>query len=108
MEHALGFLFNNLVAFGPTRLIGAYGLAILAGITTYLQSKMVTPPVQPGDQDDQAAQMAQVGSTMSLMMPLFIIFISFAYKIALALVLYWTISNLYSIAQQYRVNGWGQ
>jgi hypothetical protein len=58
--------------------------------------------------DSQAAQMAQVSSTMSLLMPLFIIYLSFQSFALQGLVLYWIVSNLYSIFQQYTVNGWGQ
>jgi hypothetical protein len=41
-------------------------------------------------------------------MPLFIIYLSFQSFALQGLVLYWIISNLYSIFQQYTVNGWGQ
>jgi YidC/Oxa1 family membrane protein insertase len=82
-------------------------LPILAGLTTFIQSKMMTPP-QPAAGDAQAAQMAQVSSTMSLLMPLFIVYLSFQSFALQGLVLYWIVSNLYSIFQQYTVNGWGQ
>jgi YidC/Oxa1 family membrane protein insertase len=82
-------------------------LPVLAGATTFVQSKMITPP-QAAEGDAQAAQMAQVSSTMSLLMPLFIIYLSFQSFALQGLVLYWTVSNLYSIFQQYTVNGWGQ
>jgi YidC/Oxa1 family membrane protein insertase len=82
-------------------------LPILAGLTTFVQSKMMTPP-QPAAGDAQAAQMAQVSSTMSLLMPLFIVYLSFQSFALQGLVLYWIVSNLYSIFQQYTVNGWGQ
>jgi YidC/Oxa1 family membrane protein insertase len=83
-------------------------LPLLAGLTTFVQSKMMTPP-QPADPgDSQAAQMAQVSSTMSLLMPLFIVYLSFQSFALQGLVLYWIVSNLYSIFQQYTVNGWGQ
>ena len=82
-------------------------LPVLAGATTFVQSKMMTPP-QAAEGDSQAAQMAQVSSTMSLLMPLFIIYLSFQSFALQGLVLYWIVSNLYSIFQQYTVNGWGQ
>jgi YidC/Oxa1 family membrane protein insertase len=82
-------------------------LPVLAGATTFVQSKMMTQP-QAAAGDSQAAQMAQVSSTMSLLMPLFIIYLSFQSFALQGLVLYWIISNLYSIFQQYTVNGWGQ
>ena len=100
----LGLVLNKHAAFGdPVTWI----LPILAGATTYVQSKMMTPPAA-AEGDAQAAQMAQVSSTMSLLMPLFIVYLSFQSFALQGLVLYWIVSNLYSIFQQYTVNGWGQ
>ncbi len=82
-------------------------LPVLAGATTFVQSKMMTPPAA-AEGDSQAAQMAQVSSTMSLLMPLFIVYLSFQSFALQGLVLYWIVSNLFSIFQQYTVNGWGQ
>jgi hypothetical protein len=67
----------------------------------------MTPPPAAGD-DPQAQQMAQVSQSMSLMMPLLITFFAFQKYALQGMVLYWIISNLYSIGQQYTVNGWGQ
>ena len=84
-------------------------LPALAGATTFVQSKMMAPPpAAGGDGNDQAAQMAQMTQTMSLIMPLVIIYFAFNPQIGQALVLYWIVSNIFSIAQQYFVNGWGQ
>jgi YidC/Oxa1 family membrane protein insertase len=83
-------------------------LPALAGATTFIQSKMMAPPpAAPGD-DSQAAQMAQMSSTMSLIMPAVIVYFAFNPNIGQGLVLYWIVSNLFSIGQQYFVNGWGQ
>lgn len=83
-------------------------LPAMAGATTFVQSKMMAPPpATPGD-DSQAAQMAQMTSTMSLIMPAVIVYFAFNSRIGQGLVLYWVISNLFSITQQYFVNGWGQ
>ena len=84
-------------------------LPALAGATTFIQSKMMAPPPPaPGGENDQAAQMAQMTQTMSLIMPLVIIYFAFNPQIGQALVLYWIVSNIFSIVQQYFVNGWGQ
>jgi YidC/Oxa1 family membrane protein insertase len=100
----LGLVLNKHAGLGdPVTWI----LPILAGATTYVQSKMMTPPAA-AEGDAQAAQMAQVSSTMSLLMPLFIVYLSFQSFALQGLVLYWIVSNLYSIFQQYTVNGWGQ
>lgn len=82
-------------------------LPALAGLTTFIQSRMIQPP-QAVEGDDQAAQMAQMTQSMSFLMPLLIVFFSFQPYALQGLVLYWVVSNLFSIAQQYRVNGWGQ
>jgi YidC/Oxa1 family membrane protein insertase len=100
----LGLVLNKHAGLGdPVTWI----LPILAGATTFVQSKMMTPPAA-AEGDAQAAQMAQVSSTMSLLMPLFIVYLSFQSFALQGLVLYWIVSNLYSIFQQYTVNGWGQ
>ena len=84
-------------------------LPVLAGVTTFIQSKMFAPPqAAPGEQDSSQAQMAQVTQSMSLMMPLLITFFAFQKYALQGMVLYWIVSNLYSIGQQYTVNGWGQ
>jgi YidC/Oxa1 family membrane protein insertase len=102
--HFLGLTLNqHALLSNPVTWL----LPILAGATTYVQSKMMTPP-PAAEGDAQAAQMAQVSSTMSLLMPLFIIYLSFQSFALQGLVLYWIVSNLYSIFQQYTVNGWGQ
>ena len=75
-------------------------LPLLAGLTTFVQTKMMTPPGQV--QDPTQAAMTQ---NMTLIMPVFIGFISLQFAAALAL--YWVVSNLFSIGQQYFITGWG-
>jgi YidC/Oxa1 family membrane protein insertase len=75
-------------------------LPILAGLTTFVQTKMMTQPGQV--QDPTQAAMTQ---NMTLIMPVFIGFISLNFAAALAL--YWVVSNLFSIGQQYFITGWG-
>jgi YidC/Oxa1 family membrane protein insertase len=90
------FLWMNLSQ--PERLVipglsfGIPVLAILVLITSYLQSKLMTPPsANPGD---QTAQMSQ---TMTLTMPLFMGYI--ALTLSSGLGLYFITTNLVSIAQ---------
>lgn len=61
---------------------------ILAAVTTYLQSKMIS--------NDPSQK------TMAMMMPI-MIFV-FSWKLPSGLVLYWIASNVFSIAQQYWIN----
>ena len=89
------FLWMNLSQ--PERLyiaglnFGVPVLAILVLVTTYLQSKLMTPPSQPGD---QSAQMTQA---MNLYMPLLMGYLALTFASGLAL--YFVASNLVSIAQ---------
>jgi YidC/Oxa1 family membrane protein insertase len=77
-------------------------LPLLAGLTTFVQTKMMTPPGGAASQDATQAAMTQ---NMTLIMPVFIGFISLQFAAALAL--YWVVSNLFSIGQQYFITGWG-
>jgi YidC/Oxa1 family membrane protein insertase len=89
------FLWMNLGQ--PERLylfglgVGIPILAILVLITTYMQSKLMTPPSQPGD---QGAQMSQA---MNLYMPLFMGYLALTFASGLAL--YFVTSNLVTIGQ---------
>lgn len=71
-------------------------LAVLVFITTYLQSKLMTPTAQPGEQGAQMSQM------MNLYMPFFMAYL--AWTFASGLSLYFVTSNLASILQ-YAVMG---
>lgn len=85
----------------PERLIipgipfGIPVLAILVMVTSYFQSKMMTP-ANPANPNDQGAQM---GRMMSLYLPVLMAYISYIYAAGLAL--YFVVSNVLSIAQYY-------
>lgn len=74
--------------------IGIPVLAILVVITTYLQSKLMTPMTAASNPNDQSAQM---GKMMNMYMPLFMGYI--AYTLVSGLALYFLVSNLVGIAQ---------
>lgn len=78
---------ERLYIFG----IGIPVLAIFVVITTYIQSKLMTPPSQPGE---QGAQMTQA---MNLYMPFLMGWL--AYSFAAGLALYFIVGNLFTIAQ---------
>ena len=94
------FLWMNLAQ--PERLylfglsFGIPVLAILVLITTYVQSRLMTPMTQPGE---QGAQMTQA---MNLYMPLFMGYLALTFASGLAL--YFVASNLVTIGQ-YAVMG---
>jgi YidC/Oxa1 family membrane protein insertase len=74
-------------------------LAILVGITMWIQQKMVTPPTT----DPKQQQMTQI---TTLMMPL--MFAMFTLSFPSGLSLYWAVSNIVGIVIQYFVSGgWG-
>lgn len=88
------FLWMNM---GQPERLNIFGVAIpvltiLVVITTFLQSKLMTPP--PANPGDQAAQMSKM---MNLYMPLLMGY--FAYTLASGLALYFVVGNLIGIAQ---------
>ncbi|NLG97483.1 MAG: YidC/Oxa1 family membrane protein insertase [Chloroflexi bacterium] len=87
------FLWMNLGQ--PERLyvfgIGIPVLAILVVITTFLQSRLITPPSNPGDQT------AQMTGMMNLYMPIFMGYLAFT--LASGLSLYFVVSNVFGILQ---------
>jgi len=72
--------------------VGIPVLAIIVVVTTYLQTKMMTPATP--NSNDQGAQM---GKAMGLYMPLFVGYLSMVYASGLAL--YFVAGNLVMIAQ---------
>ena len=79
----------------PERLyimgFGVPVLAIIVMITTYLQSKLMTPPTQGNDQS------GQMGKMMNLYMPLLMGWLALTFASGLAL--YFVTSNLVTIFQ---------
>jgi len=75
-----------------------YILALLVGVTMWMQQKMV---MRKSADPKQAAQ----GQMMQTMMPLMFIFLSISFPSGLAL--YWVASALITIVIQYFVTGWG-
>jgi YidC/Oxa1 family membrane protein insertase len=78
---------ERLMLFG----IGIPVLAIVVVVTTYLQSKLMTPPAQPGDQG------AQMGQMMNIYMPLLMGYLALTFASGLSL--YFVASNLVTIIQ---------
>jgi YidC/Oxa1 family membrane protein insertase len=86
-----GFFWLNL-ATGDTFL------ALLVGVSMWVQQKMVTPAAQDPKQ-------AQQNRLMLWMMPIMFTFFSLSFPSGLAL--YWVVSNVFSIVVQYYITGWG-
>ena len=87
------FLWMNLGQ--PERLnvlgIGIPVLAIVVVISTYLQTKLMSPPANPGDQS------AMMTNMMNVYMPLLMGYL--AYTLASGLALYFFMSNIIGIGQ---------
>lgn len=82
-------LLGNIISSGPSWLLGLPGLLpIISAASTYLQMNTMK------------SSGAQQGSmkTMGTIMPLFILYMGINF--ASGLMLYWTVSNLFQIAQQ--------
>jgi YidC/Oxa1 family membrane protein insertase len=105
----LGFAANEMVTVGGQQVVNGISLgfelpfigiafpllAVLAGVTTYIQTKMTTATQPSVGNEQQAATQ----NTMAIMMPFMIFF--FALNFPAGLTLYWVVSNIFQIAQQY-------
>jgi YidC/Oxa1 family membrane protein insertase len=89
------FLWFNLSQpeklYLPFLAFGIPVMAVIVVITTYMQSKLMTPPTQPGD---QGAGMTQA---MNLYMPFFMGYLALTFNAGLSL--YLIVTNVVSIAQ---------
>lgn len=81
------------------------GLAALAGITQFIHTKLMMPPLPKRDPNKPASFGEDMKHSMQLqmryVMPIIIFFV--AYTISAAIALYFLVSNLAAIAQEYIV-----
>jgi YidC/Oxa1 family membrane protein insertase len=77
-----------------------YLLAVLVGLSMFVQQKMTQAPASA---DASPAQ--SQAQTMTVMMPLMFTFLSMSFPSGLAL--YWVTSNIISVVMQYFIAGWG-
>ncbi len=108
MRHLYGFTPNpgtiDPTFFGFMNLAEpSLWLAFLAGVLQFFQSKMLTPKTLKTEK--KTGQMAQFSNTMQKQMlyffPVFTVFI--LWKLPSAIGLYWIITSLFSIGQQYLI-----
>lgn len=99
LEGALDGVLNGIPLGFNLPLIGTAipVLAILAGLTTWLTTKMTNMNQAGGDEKTASTQ-----NTMAMMMPI-MIFV-FALNFPAGLTLYWVIGNCFQLAQQYFIN----
>lgn len=86
--------FLGLDLAKPDRFI----LPVIAGVLQYFQSRQLTPPV--ADQKGQEMQ-AMIAKQMMYLMPIFTVLI--AGQLPAALPLYWSVTTLFAIVQQWWV-----
>lgn len=90
--------FLGILDIGSKSLL----LAALAGITQFIQVKMVMPPVKPKDPNAAPSLkddfMRNMQLQMKYVMPIIIFVV--AYSISAAIALYFVVSNLVAIAQE--------
>jgi len=89
-----GGVLTGLAAPDPLHI-----LPVLCVITQWVQQRMMMNKNQVADPQQQSMQ------SMMQFMPLLIGFIS--WNLAAGLPLYWAVSTLFSIVQQYFITGWG-
>ncbi len=77
-------------------------LPILAALATFLQLRMSQPKTPAAGTTDAMAQQMKI---MQLISPVMVLFFGWTYAAGLAL--YWTISSIFAMCQQYFVTGWG-
>ena len=105
----------NPIAFGvnwgvPEVIIGSAGaifsglslLAVISSLVQFVASRMTLPAIDSAGADDPSAKTQR-------QMAIFLPFISLIYGSILpaGLFLYWIVSTLFSIGQQYLILGWG-
>lgn len=111
LEHLYGSLKDlfstmaiNPISFGFIDISKNHNiiLAVMAGAAQFWQSRMLMakqPPKIPGAKDESIA--AGVNKQMMYMMPLLTVL--FGYQFPAGLTIYWLVSTLFSVAQQYYI-----
>jgi YidC/Oxa1 family membrane protein insertase len=82
-------------------LSGIGWLAILSAVTQLVQSRMMLTPKDPNNDDPNI----RVQRQMMLFLPL--ISVAYGSLLPAGLFIYWIVGNIFSIAQQYLIVGWG-
>jgi YidC/Oxa1 family membrane protein insertase len=90
--------FLGIINLGEASLV----LAVLAGLTQFFQTKMITPKTQKAGQEGQMAQFSgMMQKQMLYFFPILTVFI--LWNLPAAIGLYWIITALFSILQQYLI-----
>lgn len=112
----------NFYIWDLTQVDSTYVLPVLAGVTQLILSLMIAPGAEIRDvvpnkskskkvkkanekEEDTAEMAASMQQQMIFIMPVIMGVIAARFPSGLAL--YWVVSNLFNIGQQYFVSGWG-
>lgn len=93
----LGSIFLGINLNAPSVI-----LSIIAGVGQFIQMKYMTPPqsaAQPGADENTAQMMASMQKNMAYIFPVMTVII--AIKLPAALALYWVLTTVFALAQQY-------
>lgn len=95
----LNMMFLNLINVTQKSIV----LALVAGLTTYIQISLATAgqQIDPKATDMQAQLARSMSASMKFFFPIVMTFI--AYKISIVVALYLITSNVFAIAQEYYV-----
>ena len=93
MNIAYPSILFSIVGFGIS------GLAVISALLQVVQTRMVMPPPNPGDSQ------ARLQQQMFLFVPLISVF--YGAILPAGLFIYWIVTTIFSIAQQYLIVGWG-
>ncbi|MGH7612301.1 MAG: YidC/Oxa1 family membrane protein insertase [Candidatus Dormibacteria bacterium] len=111
LHHQASFLFLPNLADSPFKTPGGIAahpevlvVPLLAGLLTFMQSKMMMQPLRP-DMSDQERQMYRVMSQTTYLMPVVIAF--FALNFQLGIGLYWITQSAVMVLQVFSMMGWG-
>jgi len=73
-------------------------LAIIAGVTQFIQGSLLMPPAQPGNQEQKNDFQYIMQKQMRFVMPVFVVILGIQFPSALAL--YWTTLSLFGIVHE--------
>lgn len=96
------FLGMDLTQAPTANPIYAMVFPVLVLITSYVQSKMMTPPAAPADADGKPNQAAAMTQSMTTIMPLMMGMFSLSFSVGLSV--YFIVSNIMGIVQYARSN----
>jgi len=101
MPAVISLNFLGLIPLTSKSLV----LAVLAGVTQYIQTSLSLPPAPPKKVGSQPNFKDDLSRSMNLnlryFMPVFVVYLAYTFSSAIAL--YWVTSNLFSIAQEYYI-----